>query len=153
MAELFRLRGSQMSICVCQNFSWRDTAPTFTHPISGTHNRPTYIAVQLGEPMRSTGVAYRNMVKGLFTGAETVQIQLHHHSPPQHGRQLPKLRTWSTLHDCRQLSRRESEPSRVLRCSKSPPGRSAGFCFWQLVRSSVVFAAQLYCLLYGGGTW
>ena len=41
--------------------------------------------LQLDEPLEFVGVAYRNMGEGLPMGAEMIQRQLHHQSPPQCG--------------------------------------------------------------------
>lgn len=46
--------------------------------------------VQLGESMSCIGIACGNTAEGLFTGAEMIQRQLHHRSPPQYGGQLTK---------------------------------------------------------------
>ena len=45
------------------------------------------------------GVTYRNMGKGLLSGAEMPHKQLHHQSPSQHWWHLPKMGTWSSLYN------------------------------------------------------
>jgi hypothetical protein len=40
--------------------------------------------VQLGKPTKCIDVSYKNMGKGLLTGAEIAQRELYHQSLPRH---------------------------------------------------------------------
>jgi hypothetical protein len=56
-------------------------------PQIGIPERPKYryYHLPLGKPVNMVRVTHGSIGKELLTGAEMIQVQLQHHSPPQHG--------------------------------------------------------------------
>ena len=82
------------------------------------------------KPMSFTEVSYRNMGKGLLTGAQMIQRQLYPQGPLQHG---DSSQSWGPREHCTSCRQLHGLEGALPRCPNGLkfPGSWAGFCFFQ----------------------